>query len=152
DLETLLKEVRKKRIERVRVQREARKLEKARLLDEKRAADQQRRREKPPYLGAGVSGGLRYEDGDPERLAKLGLPPLETASELAAAIGIDEPTLAWLTYHRGAAMLDHYHRFTIPKRSGGLRVISSPKSRLRVAQSWLLEAVLSKLELHDAAM
>jgi len=152
DVEALIAEIRKRRIERVRAEREQRRVEKARRQEEQRAADRRRRRERPPFLGHGVSGGLRYEGGDAGRLASLGLPQLVTASDVAAAIGIDEGALAWLTYHRGAATIDHYHRFTIPKRSGGRRVISSPKTRLRVAQGWLLREVLSHLALHDAAM
>ncbi len=152
DIESILDEIRKRRIERVRAEREQRRAEKARQQEEHRAADRQHRRERPPFLGHGVSGGLRYEGGDANRLASLGLPQLATASDVAAAIGIDEGALAWLTYHRGAATIDHYHRFTIPKRSGGRRVISSPKTHLRVAQSWLLREVLSRLALHDAAM
>ena len=129
DIEALIAEIRKRRIERVRAERE-----------------------RPPFLGHGVSAGLRYEGGDPGRVAALGLPALLTGRDVAAAIGIDDGALAWLTYHRGAATIDHYHRFTIPKRSGGKRVISSPKGRLRVAQSWVLRAVLSPIGLHDAAM
>jgi retron-type reverse transcriptase len=60
--------------------------------------------------------------------------------------------LAWLTYHRGATVIDHYHHFTIAKKSGGRRAISSPKAKLRQAQSWLLENVLTKVEVHEAAM
>jgi RNA-directed DNA polymerase len=152
DIEALIAEIRKRRIERVRAERERRRVERAREREERLAADRERRRERPPFLGHGVSAGLRYEGGDPGRVAALGLPALLTGRDVAAAIGIDDGALAWLTYHRGAATIDHYHRFTIPKRSGGKRVISSPKGRLRVAQSWVLRAVLSPIGLHDAAM
>lgn len=148
DVEALIAEIRKRRIERVRAEREHRRAEKERAREEHRATD----RERPPFLGHGVSGGLRYEGGDPARVAALGLPALATAGDLAAAIGIDAGELAWLTYHRGASTIDHYHRFTIPKRGGGTRVISAPKGRLRVAQRWVLRDVLSRLPLHDAAM
>lgn len=152
DTETLLKEVRRKRIERVRAAREVLKQEKIRQRAERQQLDKARRRAKPPFLGQGVSGGLKYEGGDPAKVAALGLPKLETATDIAQAIGLDEATLAWLVYHRGSATIDHYHRFTIPKRNGGKRIISSPKSRLRLAQSWLLRAVLTPLELDEAAM
>jgi len=152
DVEALITEIRKRRIERVRVEREGRRAEKATTREERQAADRERRRERPPFLGHGVSGGLRYEGGDPARVAALGLPALATGRDVAAAIGIDDAALAWLTYHRGAATIDHYHRFAIPKRNGGTRVISSPKGRLRVAQAWALRAVLAPIALHDAAM
>jgi retron-type reverse transcriptase len=151
DIPGLLKEIRKRRIERIRAARAARREERAREQEERRAQDRERCRRTPPFLGRGVSAGLSYEGGDMAKLASLGLPALSTAADLAAAIGISETELAWLVYHRGAARTDHYYRFTIPKRNGGERVISSPKRRLRVAQRWLLEAVLSRLEPHQAA-
>lgn len=152
NVEALIKAIRKKRIEQVRSRRAERKEERARQQKARLEADQKRRREKPPFLGQGVSAGLRYEGGNPNRVTALGLPTLETARDIALAIGIEAPGLAWLTYHRGAATVDHYYRFTIPKRSGGLRVISSPKKKLRIAQSWILEAILSRLPIHEAAM
>jgi RNA-directed DNA polymerase len=152
DLPKLLAEVRRKRIERVRSAREARRQERERQTAERQRADRERRREAPRFLGRGVSGGLNDEGGDPARLAALGLPPLQSAADIAIAIGIAVPELAWLTYHRGAATIDHYHRFSIPKRRGGVRIISSPKRRLRVAQRWLLETVLVRLAVHEAAM
>ena len=151
-LEQLLAQVRRQRIERVRTQREERRQEQDRLHTERRAADGLRRQVRPPYLGEGVSAGLHWEGGDPARLAALGVPRLESAADIAAAIGIDPTELAWLTFHRRAARADHYRRFTIPKRSGGSRLVSAPKARLRVAQRWLLDTVLAGLTVHDRAM
>jgi RNA-directed DNA polymerase len=148
----LLLEVRRKRIERVRSAREVRRADQEQRKRERREADRVRRRTTLPYLGAGLSAGLRYEGGNAEQWARLGLPPLTTAVELAAAIGIVPQGLAWLTYHRGASTVDHYSRFTIPKRSGGTRVISSPKRQLRVAQNWILTTLLNPIAVHDAAM
>jgi RNA-directed DNA polymerase len=148
----MLAEIRRRRIERVRAQREVRRVQRAQQEEEHKRQDQEWRQRTLPFLGRGVSGGLRYEGGDFTKLEKLGLPRLETASDVAAAIGITERELAWLTYHRGAAAVDHYHRFTIPKRHGGLRVISSPKRRLRTAQTWVLEQILSKIPVEEAAM
>lgn len=152
NLELLILEIRKKRIERVRAERERKKEEKARLAEEKKQQDREWREKTLPHLGRGVSAGLHYEGGDAAKVESLGLPALATAEEVAAAIGIPIKELAWLTYHRKSAALDHYSRFTIPKRSGGTRVISSPKRKLRTAQTWILESILAKLELHDAAM
>jgi hypothetical protein len=151
DLPKLIAEIRKRRIERVRAQREERRREREWREAERRRLDQERRLRTPPFLGRGVSAGLRYDGADAAKLGELGLPLLQDAADLAAAIGISERELAWLTYHRGAAVVDHYHRFTIPKKRGGERVISSPKRRLRVAQRWLLEQVLAKIPVHHAA-
>jgi RNA-directed DNA polymerase len=155
DLQELLGDIRRKRIERVRAAREARRRERAREAEERQQRDREWRRQTLPFLGRDVSAGLRYErESTPlsARVAGLGLPALLTAADVAAAIGIRTEELAWLTYHRGAATIDHYHRFTIPKRTGGTRIISSPKRRLRTAQQWLLTAILEKVPVHDAAM
>ena len=148
----LLEEVRRKRIERVRAERARKKEEKAKTAAAKQEADRDWRRKTLPFLGRGVSAGLIYEGGEPEKVASLGLPALAAASDVAKAIGTDEKELAWLTYERIAANQDHYSRFAIPKKKGGVRVISSPKPRLRVAQTWLLKSVLEPLPVHDAAM
>jgi len=151
DIPKLLLEVRRKRIERVRAERAARREARIKEQGQKRADDAEWRRKTLPFLGGGVSSGLVYDAGDSEALAILGLPLLTSASDVAAAVGIDERELAWLTYHRGTASLDHYSRFAIPKKRGGTRVISSPKARLRRAQDWLLETVLAPLPVHEAA-
>jgi retron-type reverse transcriptase len=47
--------------------------------------------------------------------------------------------------------VSHYVRFEIPKKTGGMRRISAPMSRLKHAQRWLLDHVLDRVALHDAA-
>lgn len=152
DVAALLVEVRRKRIERVKAERAARKQRRAQERETRLAQDKVWRAQTLPHLGREVSRGLRYEGGDEEKLKALGLPLLHTAEELAQAMDITTGRLAWLCYHRGAASIDHYHHFTIPKKSGGRRAISSPKSGLREAQTWLLSKVLSRLPVHEAAM
>jgi RNA-directed DNA polymerase len=152
DPRALVAEIQRRRDERIRAARAARRLDLRRRSTERRQEKLEHRQKTLPFLGRGVSAGLRYEGGDLARLDALGLPRLETATDVAAAIGITESELAWLTYRREAADLDHYHRFLIPKRGGGTRLISSPKSKLRIAHNWLLHAVLEKLGVHDAAM
>ena len=151
DVQTALDEIRARRIARVKAQREERrqrhKIEaaaRAELWKNKRANE-------PQFLGHGVSQGLNFEGGDDAQRARLGLPVLVTPGDVAAAIGIGAPELTWLCYHRGASSVDHYHRFQIPKKRGGTRNVSSPKTKLRRAQSWLLENVLAPLPIHDAA-
>lgn len=151
-LQAVIKEIRRKRIERVRAAREQRKEAKAKQQEAHRQQDKAWREKTLPFLGHGVSAGLKYEGGDAEKTESLGLPALATAEDVANAIGISTRTLAWLTYHRGATSVDHYSRFTIPKRKGGLRVISSPKRQLRGAQSWVLNNILTKIAVHPAAM
>ena len=152
DIPALIREIRQIRIERVRTEREARKQERQRLREIRTQEDREWRKETLPYLGHGVSAGLRYEGGEPVKLEEQGLPALQTAADVADAIGITTQELAWLTYHRSAARQDHYTRFTIPKRSGGTRVISAPKRKLRTAQTWVLNRLLVSLPVHEAAM
>lgn len=151
DVESALDEIRRKRIERVRWERIDRRARKAREAEERAAAWKIRRATQPQFLGHGVSAGLKFEPGDHARLTSQNLPILDNVADIAAAIGIEPRELTWLTYHRGAALIDHYHRFQIPKKRGGLRNVSSPKTRLRVAQSWLHETVLKPLPVHAAA-
>jgi retron-type reverse transcriptase len=106
------------------------------------------------FLGEGVSGGLgRDQDAssDEARLVELGLPLLHTGADLARAMEIKLGVLRWLTFHRRGAALVHYHRYQIPKRSGGQRLISAPKPQLAQAQHWVLEKILSRLATTDLA-
>ena len=150
DVQSALDEVRKNRIERVkreRVERRARQaLEKTARLE----AAKTRAKNELPFLGHGVSSGLAKTESDAEKLAASGLPMWNLAPDVAAAMGISASQLGFLTFHRGAAMVDHYHRFQIPKRSGGMRNVSAPKGKLRTAQSFVLEQVLAKMPVHEA--
>ncbi|MES2462448.1 MAG: reverse transcriptase family protein [Armatimonadota bacterium] len=151
DIPALLAEVRRRRIERVRAERAVKKVERAQARDAKREADATWRRRTVPFLGENVSGGLTYAESDSALLGKWGLPNLTTASDVAAAIGVPENELSFLCYDRSASGVDHYSRFAIPKKKGGVRVLSSPKRRLRLAQSWLLKNILEPLAVHAAA-
>jgi hypothetical protein len=104
------------------------------------------------YLGKGVSGGLTR--GAETNLAKLrarGLPELENARAVAQAIGVTVNELRFLAYQRRTTHKTHYVRFYIPKKTGGMRLISAPMPRLKRAQKWLADAVLAKVALDAAA-
>lgn len=151
-IEALLAEARAARIERVKRERAERKIRRAQETIERAEKDRQWRSQTVPHLGREVSRGLHYDGDDAEKLAALGLPLLHTADDVARALEISTGKLAWLCYHRGAASVDHYHHFTIPKKNGGRRQISSPKPKLRAAQSWLLAEILVRVPVHEAAM
>ncbi len=151
DIPALLAEVRKRHIERVRAERAVKKVEREQARVAKRESDAVWRRKALPFLGAGVSGSLDYANANGGKLVKHALPQLATASDVAAAIGVGENELAFLCYDRSASGVDHYSRFAILKKKGGVRVLSSPKKRLRVAQWWLLKNVLESLPVHAAA-
>jgi retron-type reverse transcriptase len=142
----------------VRVDRE----ERARKKAEKKAAAAARRqahadavaRRKATdivFLGRGVSGRLGERTSDAERLAALGLPLLSTPADVAAALGLSVPKLRWLAFHTEAATRVHYVHFTVPKKSGGTRTLSAPHRTLAAAQRWVLENVVARLPVEQAA-
>ena len=145
DLPGLLKEIRAERIAMVKARREERKVQQERERIERRAAWEVKKRTEAPFLGVGVSEKLDFTGGDPEKLASMSLPVFSTLVELSTAMGFEPADLVWLCYERGATTVDHYTRFEIPKRSGGSRLISSPKPKMRKAQTWINESILSQL-------
>ncbi|HJL02962.1 MAG TPA: reverse transcriptase family protein [Polyangiaceae bacterium LLY-WYZ-15_(1-7)] len=94
----------------------------------------------------------KYDLPDPDaRRAENDLPPLKDQHALAEALAIDIPTLRWLCYHREVDTGTHYRRWTIPKRSGGERLISAPKPTLMRCQRWIAQHVTERLPIHGAA-
>jgi RNA-directed DNA polymerase len=151
DIPRLLGEIRKKRIERVRAERAEKAKVRAAERLAKKDADIAWRKKTLPHLGVGVSGGLSAGASDLAELQKRGLPALSSAEDLAKATNLTCEKLAWLSYQSKADKTGHYARFTIPKKKGGLRVLASPKTTLRIAQSWILQEILGKLTPHPAA-
>lgn len=80
-----------------------------------------------------------------------GLPELSTVQELRELLGIRSERQ--LGYFLLASDHDDgpYTRFTIPKRDGGERVICAPKGQLRWVQRQILDRILAKVSVHDAA-
>ena len=153
NLEAQLAEIRRRRIERVKAARIEKRARRERETAEKRERDAKWRGENLPFLGRGVSKRLNFaEPSDAAKLGENGLPILNSPADVAALLEITVGQLAWLCYHREAAPIDHYSRFTIPKRNGGLRAISAPRPHLKSAQTRILRAILELVPLHDAAM
>ena len=151
DREQLLKELRKQRMAAARQKREdtkKRRLEAARLRAENW---QQRKQNEINYLGEGVSGGLNDTATDTARLSQAQLPVLPDAAALAAAMNIRVSELRFLAFSRTVSRTTHYRRFQIPKKTGGFRQISAPMYRLKDAQYWILQHILDKVPLHEAA-
>jgi len=103
------------------------------------------------HTGEGFSAGLQQKNSDAAALQARGLPVANDSPELANLIGIKLSTLRWLTYHRKGATVVHYHRYSISKKTGGLRYISAPKAALRQAQEWVLQNILSRLPVEPQA-
>ncbi len=103
------------------------------------------------FVGHGVSGKLNDRRSHVEKLQAAGLPVLSAPADLATAIGISIKDLRWLCFHAEAADRVHYVSFEIPKRSGGVRLISAPHQKMEAAQRWVLENILQKLKTEDEA-
>ena len=110
-----------------------------------------RRQQDIIFVGPGVSSRLHDRRCHVEALRERGLPVLATPADLANAMGVEIPALRWLCFHAEAATRPHYVQFEVPKRSGGTRLLSAPQPRLAAAQKWVLDQILSKLDVHEAA-
>ncbi|MBZ4336116.1 reverse transcriptase family protein [Corallococcus sp. AS-1-12] len=86
-----------------------------------------------------------------ERARQNGLPPLNTAEELATALGLSVSKLRGFAFHRDVDTGSNYVTWSIPKRTGGERTITSPKPELKEAQRWVLSNVVERLPVHGAA-
>lgn len=151
NIDALKKAARKRRMqESRRKQKENKERRLQERIDRKQAWKEHQKKE-IGYLGSDVSAGLGDRDCDAAKLAELGLPVMATAAELAAAMKIEVGELRFLAFARSTSKTTHYVRFEIPKRTGGRRLISAPMPRLKAAQHWVLENLLTPLECHDAA-
>ncbi len=103
------------------------------------------------FLGRGVSGRLGDRTSDVDKLAKLGLPVLATPADVAKVLGLSIPKLRWLAFHTEVTPRVHYVSFTVPKKSGGTRLLSAPHRTLAAAQQWILENILNKLPVESPA-
>jgi len=103
------------------------------------------------FLGRGVSRGLADRRANVEKLQAAGLPVLASPTDIAQALGLSISRLRWLAFHTDAAERIHYVRFTVPKKSGGVRELSAPHRDLAVAQRWIFQNILQRLPTHAAA-
>jgi len=89
----------------------------------------------------------------PLGLDGLDLPPLPHSAAIAAWLGITPDDLDWFTHdrrHRLPLHSQHYGFTLQPKRSGGGRLIESPRSRLKALQGRVLHDLLDKVPVHEA--
>ncbi|WP_028777781.1 reverse transcriptase family protein [Shimazuella kribbensis] len=151
DIDFLLKEARKRRIEESKQRRAERKAQREKSQAEAKEKWKQHRETHVIHVGDGVSAGLASKETNETKLMERQLPLIRSALQLAEEMGITLSELKWLTYHRNTATINHYTRFTIPKKNGGQREISAPKAKLRTAQTWIKETILDNLTVHPAA-
>ena len=144
-IKELLSKIKAKRIKTSLESRKERKKETHEKKQLKLSLDRERRLIKPPFLGEGVSSRLKFSGEDIEKLNSLNLPVLKDLNDLSLLIDIEPAKISWLCFHQLASSCDHYHRFSIPKRTGKPRIISSPKPKLRKAQEAINREILSIL-------
>src|SRR5262245_57175052 len=142
---------RKRRWEESKKRRAERKAERAREAEHRRKEYDAFRKANLVHAGAGVSGGLQERTSDVAALQRRQLPVLHDGPDVARAMGIALSSLLWLTYHRKSATVVHYRRYSIAKKTGGLRHISAPRPALKKAQQWVQENILARLEVTSQA-
>lgn len=141
------KTIMKESIARRKERKEKRELEKK----QKSEAWAKEKADKIVFIGKGYSSLLYDKENNNEKLLLQGLPIIEDDKALAEFLGIEYKKLRFLVYHRDVVSVDHYHRYTIPKKKGGERNIAAPKSILKNAQRKILEEILSKIPVSEHA-
>ena len=91
------------------------------------------------FLGESVSSGLNYTYESSNKQSYNNLPPIRTMKDLALILETDIPTLRVFGFFRPVSKFNHYHRFAIPKKTGGERLISAPLPRLKTLQRNILD-------------
>ena len=151
DASEALKHERIRRWKESKKRRAAARAAKEKAREERRAAWHQARAVSLVHAGEGVSAALQDRQSDESKLSARGLPLANTPAELATQLDVSLATLRWLTFHREAAPLVHYHRYEVPKKVGGTRLISAPKPSLAAVQRAVQLEILSKIELEPEA-
>lgn len=151
DREQLLKEMRKQRMAESRMKREETKQRRIEAARQHAENWKKRKETEIVYLGETVSCGLNDTATDTTRLIQANLPVLTDAATIAAAMKVKVGELRFLCFSRAVSKTTHYRRFQIPKKTGGFRQISAPMYRLKDAQYWVLQHILDKVALNEAA-
>ncbi len=142
-LQDALDKERARRIEESRKKRKERAAARAAEAKARREAWAKERARTIVHAGEGVSATLSDEKSDEAKLLALGLPVMHNAGDLARALDVDLRRLRFLTFHRRSARVVHYRRFTLPKKTGGLRHISAPRPAMKKAQRFVFDAILA---------
>jgi hypothetical protein len=85
------------------------------------------------------------------------LPAIETVGDLARWLSVHPAELEWFADLKGlccklnSPKLHHYYYRILAKRSGGVRLIESPKRELKELQRRILSSILNRIPAHAAA-
>jgi RNA-directed DNA polymerase len=151
DPEKALKELHKERKKRALERREQTRQAENQRRHERALAWHHKQQTAIHYVGDDYSYGLSGAQSDQQRLAAHGLADYADGKAMAEAMGISLNELRFLCFQKEVSQVNHYQRFDIAKKTGGVRTISAPMPRLKRAQYWLLDNLLNKVALHDAA-
>lgn len=149
--QALIRELRKKRLADSRQKQKETKERRERERKERAAAWTRRKTTEIIYLGEEVSGGLNKLESNTERLKENNLPVFNRPEELAKAMNLAVGKLRFLAFNRKTSETTHYINFKLPKKSGGFRLISAPMPALKAAQIWILDNILNRVTVHEAA-
>lgn len=85
------------------------------------------------------------------------IPAIESATALAVWLGLSPEELEWFAdlkslgrNRKSSQQMRHYHYRVFAKRSGSVRLIESPKPRLKELQRQILALLLDEIPLHPA--
>jgi RNA-directed DNA polymerase len=84
------------------------------------------------------------------------VPPITTIGALAEWMKVTPEEVQWfadlkgLNYKRPQDQLEHYHYRGLVKKSGSIRLIESPKPRLKGLQQKILSDILNRIPTHPA--
>ncbi len=151
DPERALKLIMNERMREARLRRVETKRKAIEAKNARGAAFDDWRRRHVTSLGDVSSAPLTDRRADKERLAELGLPAFDSVEDIAEKMGISVAELRFLAFDRKVSKVCHYRHLEIPKKTGGVRMISAPMPRLKRAQYWILDNILNTQEPHDAA-
>ncbi|MCW1922232.1 reverse transcriptase family protein [Luteolibacter arcticus] len=151
DREAALKEMRRERLAESRRKQKETEERREQERQARTAAWERRKQDEILHLGDEGSANLNQLESHHDRLARHGLPDFATHRILAQAMLTNVGELRFLAYGRKVAKFSHYRRFLMPKKTGGHRLISAPMPRLKQAQHWILEQILNKVQVHEAA-
>lgn len=79
--------------------------------------------------------------------ATWSIPPIDSLAQLANLLEVSPRQLNWLSAHYG----NHYLVKALRKRTGGLRIVESPKMLLKSTQRIILRDLLNRIPTHPAA-
>ena len=151
DEQALLKELRKNRLAESRRKQKETKERRERERQARAENWRQRKETEIVYLGTEVSAGLNNFESDTERLKENNLPVFQNIEALAGAMNLPVGKLRFLAFNRRTSEITHYINFKLPKKTGGFRLISAPMPALKAVQVWILDNILNRVGVSDAA-